>query len=152
MNKEGPVRENPTCRQIADAVAGGGTGIKLDANPVFASLGAILEEAGEGEIVVSFMAGPETTQGNGVVGGGTLALMLDNAMAIAVMSALGPGRVPTTVSLTANMLKPGLPGRLMVRARVDRLGKTMAFASARLMGEDGALLATGTSSLAVLTL
>lgn len=147
---EGRPADNETRRQIAEAAANGTRHVRLDTNPTFIALDAILEEATSGTVVVTFNAGHETTQGNGVVGGGTLAAMLDAGMAAAVMSALTPGHVPTTISLTVNMLRPGAPGRLRVEAAVERLGRRVTFASARIMNTEGAVLANGTSSLAII--
>lgn len=152
MTEAAALNDNPTRMQIGEAVAKGLKKVRLDSNPAFVAHDSILEEAASGEVLLSYFAGPETTQGNGVVSGGTLASMLDCAMAAAVMSALKPMTVPTTVSLMVNMLRPGAPGRLYVSAKVDRLGRTMAFSSASIMNEERVVLATASSSLAIITL
>lgn len=149
---EGPPEDNETRRFIAEAVAAGRHDVLLDCNPAFTAMGAVLVDGTPGEVIVSFEAGENTAQGNGVVSGGTLAAMLDGAMAVAVLSALKPGQTCSTISLNVNMLRPGKLGRLYVRAEVEKLGGRVAFAHAQLLNEDRATLATASSSLAVLDL
>lgn len=144
--------DNETRRFIAEAIAAGRHEVPLDCNPAFAAMGAVLVDGTPGEVIVSFEAGEDSAQGNGVVSGGTLAAMLDGAMAVAVLSALKPGQTCSTISLNVNMLRPGKLGRLYVRAEVEKLGGRVAFAHAQLLNEDRATLATGSSSLAVLDL
>lgn len=144
--------DNDTRRFIADAVAAGRKDIALTCNAAFESMGAVLVEGGPGDVLVSFEAAERATQGNGVVSGGTLAAMLDSAMAVAVLSALRPGQTCSTISLNVNMLRPGPVGRLYVQAGVEKMGGRVAFASARLVDGERKLLATASSSLAVIDL
>lgn len=146
------ILDNETRRFIADAVAGGGRDVALTCNPAFETMGAVLVEGTPGDVLVSFEAGEATAQGNGVVSGGTLAAMLDSAMAVAVLSALKPGQTCSTISLNVNMLRPAMLGRLSVRAGVEKLGGRVAFAHARLLDGAGATVATATSSLAVIAM
>ncbi|GGC01354.1 phenylacetic acid degradation protein [Novosphingobium endophyticum] len=142
--------DNETRRFIADAVAGGKTGVPLTCNAAFETMGAILVSGTPGDVLVSFEAGEGTAQGNGVVSGGTLAAFLDSAMAVAVLSALKPGQTCSTISLNVNLMRPGFVGTLYVKASVERMGRRVAFAHARLMDGDDKVLATATSSLAVI--
>ena len=144
--------DNETRRFIADALSGGRREVALTCNPVFEAMGAVLVEGTPGDVLVSFEAGEATAQGNGVVSGGTLAAMLDTAMAVTVLSALKPGQTCSTISLNVNMLRPALVGRLFVRAGVEKLGGRVAFAHARLLDGAGAVVATATSSLAVIAM
>jgi len=145
-----PPGDNETRRMIASAIAQRERDVALDCNPAFLALDAVLVDGGPGDVLVAFTAGAETTQGNGVVSGGTLANMLDCAIAIAVLSALEPGQTCSTISLTVNMLRPATAGRLYVRAGVEKLGKRVAFAHGQLLGDDRIPLATASSSLAVI--
>jgi uncharacterized protein (TIGR00369 family) len=151
--KTAPPIDNETRKLVAEAAASGSRDVSLASGcPSLAALGAIMVEGSPGDVLLAFTAGVETTQGNGVVSGGTLANMLDTAMAMAVLSALKPGQTCSTISLNVNMLRPGSNGRLYVRAGVEKLGRTVAFAHAQLLSEDQKVLATGTSSLAVIAL
>lgn len=145
-----PAADNPTRRFIAETVAAGRTGTAIDVNSAFVSSRATLLECGETELAIGFVAGEETTQGNGVVGGGSLAAMLDQAMAIALLAQLKPGQTCSTINLNVNILRSGLAGAFVARAGIDKIGGRVAFTHARLYDSAGALVATGTSSLAVL--
>jgi uncharacterized protein (TIGR00369 family) len=143
--------DNPTRAYIANAVAAGGRNVPLDVNPALASLSALLLESEGAEVVIRFTAPQSATQGNGVVGGGTLANMLDLAMAMAVLAQLKPGHTCATISLTVNMQNAGQQGLFIAVARVDRVGRQIAFADARLYdAERSRLIANATSSLAVI--
>lgn len=142
--------DNETRRIIVEAVEKQQRDVPLCVNPAFASLDALLVEAAVGDVILAYNAGEHTLQGNNVVSGGTLAAMLDGGMAAAVLSALEPGQSCTTISLTVNLLRSAAPGRLYVRAELDKLGRNVAFAKAQLLNEDRKLLATATSSLAVI--
>lgn len=145
-----PAVDNPTRALIAESIHSDRQNVKLDVNAAFISLGAVLVGGRPGDVKVAFTAGESVTQGNGVVGGGTLANMLDCSMAIALMSALSPGQTCSTISITVNMMRPANVGVLMAQARVDRLGKRVAFASAALHDKEGRAVANAMSSLAIL--
>lgn len=134
---------------IADAL-GRQAEVPLDTNPVLKRYDATLLQAEQGRVGVRFKPGPDTLQDNGVVSGGDIGAMLDNAMAIAVLSQLGVGRTCATIGYTVNLMSAARPGALVADATVDRLGKRIAFASARLTDADGRVVASATSSLAVL--
>lgn len=142
--------DNPTRAFMAEAVASGRRNVVLDVNPALASLSAVLSECRDGELVFRFTAPGSATQGNGVVGGGTLAGMLDLAMAMSVLSRLKPGLTCATISLTVNMQAAGQEGNFVAVAGVDRVGRQVAFAHAKLYDAEGTrLIASATSSLTV---
>lgn len=142
-------RDNATRAFLSEAIEQKRFGIALDANPAFISLETTLIDGKPGEVNIGFTAGPHTLQGNGVVGGGTLAQMLDCAMAMAALSSLPVGLTCATISLTVQMLRPAAPGRLTAIGKVERSGKRVAFTTAQLFDAGGKLVASGTSSLAV---
>jgi len=143
--------DNPTRAYVAEAVASGRRNVPLEVNPARASLSALLLESRDGELVIRFTAPRSATQGNGVVGGGTLASMLDIAMALGVLARLTPGYTCTTISLTVNMQNAGQEGQFIAVAGVDRVGRQVAFAHAKLYdAERSRLIANATSSLAVI--
>jgi len=143
--------DNPTRAYMAEVVASGRKNVTLDANPALESLSAVLVESTEGELLIRFTAPHSSTQGNGVVGGGTQASMLDLAMAMAVLAQLKPGYTCASINLSVNMQAAAQQGHLYAVARVDRIGRQVAFARAELYdGERRRLIANATSSLAVI--
>lgn len=146
------VQDNPTRALVAEAVSSGRCNVLLDVNPALTSLSALLVDSADGVLRIRFTAPRSATQGNGVVAGGTLASMLDMAMAMGVLARLKPGFTCATIGLNANMLAAGYEGDFLAVAGADRVGRQIAFAYARLYDGAGAkLIATGTSSLAVIS-
>lgn len=148
------VRDNSTrafVQAALAAVAAGSRDVPLDANPALVSLGTVLESGAPGDLTLRFTAPASAVQGNGAVAGGTLASMLDMAMAMAVLSVLPIGRTCATTNLSVNMIAGAQVGPLQVKANVDRSGRSVAFTRAALYDAAGErLLATASSSLAVL--
>lgn len=146
------VNDNPTRAYISELVSSGRTCIPLDVNPALVSLSTLLVEVRDGELTLRFTAPHSTTQGNGVVGGGAIASMLDLGMAMAVLSHLKPGFTCSTINLNVNMQAPGGEGDFIAEAGVDKVGRRVAFAYARLYDSDRSrLIASATSSLAVVS-
>lgn len=143
--------DNPTRAHVAAALASGRSEVPLDANPALRSLSTVLLHGTPGTLQLRFTVPPTSTQGNGVVGGGALAMALDLAMAMAVLSTLPPGRTCATITLSVNMMAPAQVGDLVASATVERAGRSVAFARATLHQAEGQrLLASASSSLAVL--
>jgi len=143
--------DNPTRAKVAEAVSAGLTNVALDTNPASVGLGTVLIEGKRGELKLKFVATAQSTQGNGVVAGGTLASMLDLAMAMAVLSVLPPGHTCATINLSVNMLSAANAGPLHATASVERVGRNIAFARASLFDASGErLVASATSALAVI--
>jgi uncharacterized protein (TIGR00369 family) len=148
---EPAVVDSQTRRLVAGLVAAGAVGKPIDCNPAFTSLGLRYLGGRQGMLVLGLTAGPQAIQGAGLVGGGTIANMLDCAIAVAVLSCLGPGQDCVTISLTVNMLAAGHAGDFTADTSLDRLGRRVAFAGARLHDASGRLIATASASLAIVT-
>jgi uncharacterized protein (TIGR00369 family) len=145
------LRDNPTRAYVADAVASGRRNVPLDVNPALTSLSAELVEVRDGELVLRFTAPHTATQGNGVVCGGTLASMLDLSMAMAVLSRLKSGFTCATISLSVNMQAAGQEGQFIAVAGVDRVGRQVGFAHAKLYdAARSRVVANATASFAVM--
>jgi len=87
----------------------------------------------------------------GTLSGQALLAAADTAMVVAVSAANGGFRPMTTVGQTMSFQKPVSGKDVLLEARVQRLGRTMAFGEVhcRLEG-DGALVAHATSTCALL--
>jgi len=120
----------------------------LEAPPSSRLLGWRLLDArpSQGWIRIGFEGKPQFCNPAGFIQGGILSAMLDDTMGPAVF-VMTEGRLYTaTVTMTVNFLAPARPGPLVGEASVTQLGKTIAFVEGRLMGHDGAVLATATTS------
>ena len=127
--------------------------LAVDSNPLAVQLGGRLDawDAAARELTLRFCPGADAVQGNGVVQGGLVTAMLDFGLAFCVLALLEPPKVAVTVTLNVQFQQAVLPGDLEVRARIDRLGGRLAFASASISraGSDE-VLARATSTLAVI--
>jgi uncharacterized protein (TIGR00369 family) len=121
---------------------------RLEAPPSSRLLGWHLLDArpAEGWIRIGFVGKREFCNPAGFIQGGILGAMLDDTMGPAVF-VMTDGRLYTaTITMTVNFLAPAKPGPITGEATVTQLGKTVAFVEGRLLGGDGSLLATATTS------
>lgn len=83
---------------------------------------------------------------NGVLHGGLIATIMDNAMGI-LANYYGEERLTQTVSFQVSYLRPGILGEeVYVKARLTKRGKTMQYVSSEawLAGKEDKLIATAT--------
>lgn len=86
----------------------------------------------------------------GIVHGGVLATLIDTATFWAAFMRLPEDVGLVNIDLKLNYLQPVQAGRLAAAGRCVRPGRTISYAEAHVTGEDGALLAHGTSTLMAL--
>lgn len=117
-------------------------------SPAAALLGweLLAEDPAAGTIEVAFHPDARLLNPRGTVQGGFVAAMLDDTMGPALVSMTGGQVMPSSIDLTASFLRPVLPGRVIGRGRVVKLGKAVVFLEAELSDEAGTLLARATSS------
>ena len=109
-------------------------------------------EARAGEVLLALPVTPLHVHSGGVVSGQTLMAAADSAMVLAIISRLGAFRPMTTVQLQTTFLRP-VPADARfanVRARVLRLGKTLAFGEIEITHGDDVLAAHATTTYALL--
>ncbi|HEX8568756.1 MAG TPA: PaaI family thioesterase [Caulobacteraceae bacterium] len=99
-----------------------------------------------GDVEIDFEAKPEFANPRGFIQGGILAAMLDDTMGPAVFVRTRGQLFPVTIDLHAQYLKPVKAGRLSAKARVVRLGKTVAFMEGELFDGDGDVVVKATAS------
>lgn len=125
----------------------------IDSNPMAIALKSTLlrVDREQGSVDISFDLPDLFIQGTGVIQGGAISAMLDFGMAFATLAKLPPRSSCASVNLTTAFLRPAPQGVYVVTGLVDRCGKSLAFTQARLINAStGALVATGTSSLAIM--
>jgi uncharacterized protein (TIGR00369 family) len=118
-------------------------------SPLAQQFDMCLVSASRGRIDARFEIGSEFTQGGGVIQGGIVAAMLDFGLAFAALSVLDIGRTAVTTSLTVNYLRPAQKGSYRVEGQLDKQGRTLIYASARLFCDQDRLVATATSPMAI---
>jgi uncharacterized protein (TIGR00369 family) len=125
---------------------------KLPTPPIVATLGISLVEAAEGRAV--FEGSPAEWQYNqlATVHGGWLSALLDSALGCAVHTVLPAGRGFTTLDLHVRFVRAVTVAisRLRAEAQVTHAGSRTVTAEGRIVGPDGKVYATGTTSCLVL--
>jgi len=145
--------DNPD-RALISALMGKGAfdenGIAIETNAMFRSVGLRITGGKPGSVETRFSVGKECLQGNGVVSGGAIATMLDCAFATTTLSAIRPGQTCSTISLTLNALAAARVGSFRAETVLDRLGRRIAYLSARLFDDRERLIATASSAMLVM--
>ena len=118
----------------------------LDNVPFAKLLGIELESSEPGHAVLSMPIRHELKQNHGVAHGGSIAAVIDSAMAIAIMPMLAENERTTTVDLTIHYLRPLTEGTARASARVVRAGKRVITVSAELFDHQEKLAATAIST------
>jgi uncharacterized protein (TIGR00369 family) len=143
---------NPDQALIHQFLAGGGAPLAMDSNPLARALRCELLrlDAERGIVEIGFDPDPLFIQGTDVVQGGALAAMLDFAMAFAVLARVPVGASCATVNMNTSFLRPAPRGRYRAVGEVERCGKSLAFAHARLLrAQVDAVVATASATLAL---
>jgi uncharacterized protein (TIGR00369 family) len=106
-------------------------------------------EVGEGTATVVMPATEWLNSPTGRLQGGTITMLADFAIAIAVLTTAPAGQATAGLDLKVNFLRPAMgDGReLTARARVEHSGRTLAISRATVADADGkpVMLATGTT-------
>ena len=104
--------------------------------PFLEHIGPILvRDEGDG-LVFGLQTDERHANHRGTVQGGLLATFVDFALGRAIEADADDDKDRATVSLTVDFLKPANPGEwIEARARVDRVGGTLAFADCALTAE-----------------
>jgi uncharacterized protein (TIGR00369 family) len=122
---------------------------RLQGTAFYRWAGIELVDASPGHAEVSFEAGPEHVNLQGLIHGGLLATLADTAMGLAVRTVLEAGRRHVTVQLSMEFLAPGKQGRIIARGRTVKVGRQLGFAEADVVDARGRLLARARSTLSV---
>lgn len=86
----------------------------------------------------------------GAIHGGMTAAMMDDIISLAAGLKIEWGQITPTLEMKVSYIKQGKPGsRLIAEARTVRRGSKVIFLEADLKEEDGALIATASSTVAV---
>jgi uncharacterized protein (TIGR00369 family) len=91
-------------------------------------MGLVCKSAQSGRVRVVLTDAYWPLNPNGAVHGGMVIAWADHCFGLVASTALSPGQVPATATLTAEFLRPALPP-LSFDARVDRAGRSLAFIS-----------------------
>jgi uncharacterized protein (TIGR00369 family) len=91
----------------------------------------------------------EASNSAGIVHGGVICSLVDQAIGAAAAYALGRDRRAVTVELKVNFLAPGTGGTLIARGRLIREGQHLIVGEADVRDQDGRLIARGLGTWAI---
>ena len=119
-------------------------------NPLLAYLGAVFEIINPSEARLKLEVSKYLLQGAGVVAGGILLTMADEAMAHVVMANLEPGVKTATVEMNMRYLRSAREGTLFATSRITRQGRTIITTESEVRDQGDNLLALAGASFIVL--
>jgi len=122
------------------------------ATGMIANIGTKLVEVGPGMLVLegNLTAGSHgfPTSRGPIVHGGAIATLADETLASAAFTVAEEGETTATVDLKVDYYRPGVPGRLLCRARVRHRTRRLAFCEATVEQDDGTVVAEARAVIA----
>lgn len=119
-------------------------------NPLFAFLGVTLDEVSPDRAVLSLPFRPEFIQGAGVMAGGVLAALADEAMAHVVLANLTPGQRTATIEMSVRYFRPVKSGVLTATAVLVNKGRRILSVETSLTDAQGRQVVKASGSFMVL--
>lgn len=124
------------------------------AQPLHVAAGLEVVSVGDGRAEIRYRVNDATANPHGKLHGGIVTLMHDVAVFLAVASLLPAEKHAVTCETHVSILRPANRGEtIVVRGRVDRLGRSLAFLRSETFARDAAgverLIATGSLTKAV---
>ena len=104
-------------------------------------IGAKVEYASEGVVVVSCEKTESLLQQMGVVHAGVISTIADTAGGYAALTVLPEGKEVVSVELKVNLMRPGAANKLIARGEVLKAGKSIVTVEATVVGDDDKLIA-----------
>ncbi len=121
----------------------------VNRSPYFLLLSMKIKELEWGTSVLEVKLAEKHLQPFGYVHGGAIASVMDAATFWAVFPRVKDGMGLTTVEIKVNYLAPVQKGRLVVKGRCIKIGKTLALGDATIYDGKGNLLAHGTATMMI---
>lgn len=119
--------------------------------PLRRFLGMVIEDVEPGHAIARLEVGEDLLNPNGVVHGGVLFTMADTAMGKATLTMLEEGQLCASIEIQMRFLRPVYSGQLEADTTVIRRGRKVVHLESRIHDTDGALVATGAGTYAVIS-
>jgi uncharacterized protein (TIGR00369 family) len=104
---------------------------------VMETIGAVLTHVDPGAVEIALPYRVDLTQQHGFIHAGIVATILDSACGYAAFSLMPADVAVLTVEYKINLLRPAKGDRLVARARVVRLGKTLTVCAGDVIAQTG---------------
>ena len=119
-------------------------------NPLFTFLGVKVEMISPEKVVLSLPLRGEFIQGAGVIAGGVMAALADEAMAHVTLANVNEGQSTATIEMNMRYLKSIIKGTLRAEATVIKKGRRVVTVKAEVTDDEGELLAQSGASFVVI--
>jgi uncharacterized protein (TIGR00369 family) len=119
-------------------------------NPLFACLGVIVEKIAPERVVLRLPFRPDFIQGGGMIAGGIIATLADEAMAHAALANLNPGETTATIEMNIRYLKGCASGEIAAAATLAKKGRRVITLQADISDNSGQTIAQAGASFLVL--
>jgi len=121
----------------------------VNRSPYFSLISMKIKELKWGTSVLEVELEEKHLQPFGYVHGGAIASVIDAATFWAVFPKVKDGMGLTTVEIKANFLAPVKEGKLMVKGRCIKIGRSLALGEAYVHSAEGNLIAHGTTTMMI---
>lgn len=119
--------------------------------PLRRFLGMDIEDVEPGHAIARLKVSEDVLNPNGMVHGGVLFTMVDTAMGKATMALLEEGQLCASIEIQMRFLRPVSAGQLEADTTVVRRGRNVVHLESQIRDTDGALVATGAGTFAVIS-
>jgi len=119
-------------------------------NPLFAYLGVVVDEISPGRVVMHLPFRPDFIQGGGMIAGGIIATLADEAMAHAALAGLEPGETTATIEMNIRYLKACSSGTMTSTAELVKKGRRVMTLQAAITDDRNQTVAQAGASFMVL--
>ena len=121
----------------------------VNQSPYFSLISMKIKDLEWGTSVLEVELKEKHLQPFGYVHGGAIASVIDAATFWAVFPKVKDGMGLTTVEIKANFLAPVKEGKLMVKGRCIKIGRSLALGEAYVHSAEGNLIAHGTTTMMI---
>ena len=119
-------------------------------NPLFVSLGVVVEKLSPESVVLRLPFRPDFIQGGVMIAGGIIATLADEAMAHAALANLNPGETTATIEMNIRYLKGCASGAITATASLIKKGRRVITLQAEITNENNQSVALAGASFMVL--
>ena len=119
-------------------------------NPLFAALGIIIKKLSSEKVVLQLPFKPDFIQGGGLIAGGIIATLADEAMAHAALANLKAGETTTTIEMNTRYLKGCHSGDIAATATLQKKGSRVLTLQAEVTNTNNQTIALAGASFMVL--
>jgi uncharacterized protein (TIGR00369 family) len=110
-------------------------------NPLFAFLGIVVETLSPEKVVLRLPFRPDFIQGAGMIAGGLMAALADEAMAHVVLANVSPGQNTATIEMNMRYLRAAARGDMRGVATLIKKGRRIITVQAELQDDERRALA-----------